>query len=276
MGSSILEHESSVRMFVFLAVLCIMAVWEAAAPRRSRVMPRFFRWLNNLSIVVLDTLVVRLILPVLAVGLASLAEKNGWGLLNLIDTPFWLNLLISLLFLDFAIYLQHRIFHAVPLLWRLHRLHHADMEFDVTTALRFHPLEILLSMCIKLVVVLALGATATAVLVFEVVLNATAMFNHSNVRLPGGLERVVRWLLVTPDMHRVHHSIVPRETNSNYGFNLPWWDRLLGTYRAQPEKGHLDMTIGIDQFRTTRELWLDKMLTQPFRGSTDRESDKTP
>ena len=167
--------------------------------------------------------------------------------------------------LDLAIYLQHVLFHAVPALWRLHRMHHADLEFDVTTGARFHPIEILLSMGIKLGVVAALGAPAIAVLIFEVLLNATSMFNHSNVRMPVWIDRVLRWIVVTPDMHRVHHSIVARETNSNFGFNLPWWDRLFGTYRDQPAAGHEAMTIGIEQFREPAEQRLDRMLTQPFR-----------
>jgi sterol desaturase/sphingolipid hydroxylase (fatty acid hydroxylase superfamily) len=172
---------------------------------------------------------------------------------------------LSVVILDLAIYLQHVLFHAVPALWRLHRMHHADLEFDVSTGLRFHPVEILLSTVIKLAVVAALGAPALAVVIFEVLLNATSMFNHSNVRVPLGIDRMLRWLVVTPDMHRVHHSITPRETNSNFGFNLPWWDRLFGTYRAQPQAGHEAMTIGIEQFRDVRELRLDRMLLQPFR-----------
>jgi len=209
---------------------------------------------------------LRLVFPTAAVGFALFAARQGWGLLNAVSPPFWLALLVAVLVLDFAIYLQHVLFHAVPALWRLHRVHHADLEFDVTTGLRFHPLEILLSMAIKLAVIAALGPPALAVLIFEVLLNATSMFNHGNVRMPAGLDRVLRWLVVTPDMHRVHHSVLPHETNSNFGFNLPWWDRLLGTYRARPAAGHTGMTIGIEQFRAPRELWLDRLLLQPFRG----------
>ena len=197
---------------------------------------------------------------------ALVAEAQGWGLFNALAAPWWVALVGSVIVLDLAIYLQHVLFHAVPALWRLHRVHHADLEFDVTTGLRFHPVEILLSMGIKLAVVVALGPPAVAVLIFEVVLNATAMFNHGNVRLPAYVDRVARWVVVTPDMHRVHHSVRPDETNSNFGFNLPWWDRLLGTYRAQPADGHEGMTIGIEQFRQARELWLDRMLIQPLRG----------
>ena len=262
----ILSNEPLIRMGFFLGILLAMAIWEVAAPRRRREIPRLLRWSSNLGVVVIDTLLVRLTFPIVAVGLALVAQERGWGLFNVFDVPFWLAFVISVLALDLAIYLQHVMFHAVPALWRLHRMHHADLEFDVTTGLRFHPVEILLSMGIKLAVVVALGPPAVAVLVFEVLLNATAMFNHSNIRIPAAIDRVLRLIVVTPDMHRVHHSIHPSETNSNFGFNLPWWDRLLGTYRAQPREGHEAMTIGIEQFRTRRDLWLDRMLIQPLRG----------
>jgi sterol desaturase/sphingolipid hydroxylase (fatty acid hydroxylase superfamily) len=267
MSELLLANESLIRVTFFLGILVAMATWEAVAPRRQREIPRLLRWSNNLGLVVIDTVLVRLTFPVAVVGLALLAEARGWGLLNLFEVPFWLALVVSLLALDLAIYLQHVMFHAVPALWRLHRMHHADLEFDVTTGLRFHPIEILLSMGIKLAVVVVLGPPAVAVLVFEVLLNATSMFNHSNLRIPLRLDRVLRWISVTPDMHRVHHSIHPNETNSNFGFNLPWWDRLLGTYRAQPREGHEGMCIGIKQFRTPRDLWLDRMLLQPLRGT---------
>ena len=266
MTELLLAHESGIRIAAFVTVLAAMAAWEVAAPRRRREIPRLLRWSNNLAVVVLDTALVRLSFPVLAVGLALVAEDRGWGLLNAVAAPYWLALVVAVLALDLAIYLQHVMFHAVPALWRLHRMHHADLEFDVTTGLRFHPIEILLSMGIKLAVVAALGPPALAVLTFEVLLNASSMFNHSNVRLPERVDRILRLLVVTPDMHRVHHSIRPEETNSNFGFNLPWWDRMLGTYRPQPAAGHDGMTIGIGQFRTRRDLWLDRMLLQPLRG----------
>ncbi|MBL8710352.1 MAG: sterol desaturase family protein [Rhodospirillaceae bacterium] len=261
-----MANEPLIRLAFFLGVLVLMAIWEVAAPRRRREIPRLIRWSNNLGIVVIDTLLVRLAFPIVAVGLAVMAAAEGWGLFNIFQVPYWLAFILSVLALDLAIYLQHVLFHAVPGFWRLHRMHHADLECDVTTGLRFHPVEILLSMGIKLAVVAALGPPAVAVLVFEILLNATAMFSHSNVHIPTALDRVLRLLVVTPDMHRVHHSIHPSETNSNFGFNLPWWDRLLGTYRAQPRDGHEAMTIGIKQFRTTRDLWLDRMLIQPLRG----------
>ena len=266
MTAFLLDHEPTIRLAFFFGVLGALMLAEAALPRRRRAIPRLTRWSGNLGIVVVDTLLLRLVFPVVAVGFAAICEQRGWGLFNAIAVPGWLALVVSLLVLDLAIYLQHVMFHAVPALWRLHRMHHADLEFDVTTGLRFHPVEILLSMGIKLGVVAALGPPAIAVLVFEVLLNATAMFNHSNLRLPLGLDRVLRWFVVTPDMHRVHHSIHPNETNSNFGFNFPWWDRLLGTYTPQPREGHEAMTIGIEQFRTVGDLRLDRMLVQPLKG----------
>jgi len=266
MSETLLAAEPMIRLAAFLGVLIAMALWEVAAPRRRREIPRVMRWTNNIALVVVDTLVLRLTFPIIAVGLAILAEERSWGLFNNIEVPFAVSLIASMLVLDFAIYLQHVMFHAVPALWRLHRMHHADLDFDATTGLRFHPIEILISMGIKLAVVAALGPPAVAVLLFEVILNATAMFNHANVDLPRPVDRILRWIVVTPDMHRVHHSIDPRETNSNYGFNLPWWDRMMGTYIAQPAKGHKGMTIGIEQFRTRGDLWLHRMLIQPLRG----------
>lgn len=266
MPETLLANEPLIRMTLFLGILGVMAIWEAAVPRRRREIPRLIRWTNNFGVVVLDTVLVRLAYPIVAVGMAILAAERGWGLFNVFEVPFWLAFILSVLALDLAIYLQHVMFHAVPALWRLHRMHHADLEFDVSTGLRFHPIEILLSMGIKLAVVTVLGPPAVAVLVFEVLLNATSMFNHANIHIPERIDRVLRLFVVTPDMHRVHHSILPSETNSNFGFNLPWWDRLLGTYRAQPRAGHDGMTIGIEQFRTPRDLWLDRMLIQPVRG----------
>lgn len=258
--------EAAIRLGVFTGVFIAIALWEAAAPRRRRAYSRLARWPSNLAIVALNTALVRALLPATAVSLALLGAQRGWGLLNNLALPLWSKVAASVLLLDLAIYLQHVMFHAVPALWRLHRMHHADLDFDVTTGARFHPIEIILSMLIKFGVVAAVGASALGVLIFEVLLNATSMFNHGNVRIPVGLDRYIRWFVVTPDMHRVHHSIVVGETNSNFGFNLPWWDRLLGTYRDQPAAGHDGMTIGIEQFREARELWLDRMLLQPFRG----------
>ena len=264
MREILFTHEPLIRLSIFGGLFVMMAVWEVLAPRRTPAIGRGRRWPNNLGVVVLDTLLVRILLPTTAVGLALIAQAHGFGLFNMIATPMWLSVITSVIVLDLAIYLQHVLFHAVPALWRLHRMHHTDLDIDVSTGLRFHPIEILLSMAIKLTVVAALGAPPLAVLIFEALLNATSMFNHGNVRIPVGVDRALRWLVVTPDMHRVHHSILTRETNSNFGFNLPWWDRLFGTYRAQPAAGHEAMTIGIEQFRDPRELGLDRMLLQPF------------
>jgi sterol desaturase/sphingolipid hydroxylase (fatty acid hydroxylase superfamily) len=266
MSDVILAAEPTIRLVAFIGILAAMALWEVGAPRRRREIPRVVRWTNNIALVVLDTAILRLTFPILAVGLAAMAEERGWGFFNNMDAPVSVAIVVSMLLLDLAIYLQHVMFHAVPGLWRLHRMHHADLDFDATTGLRFHPVEILISMGIKLAVVAALGPPAVAVLLFEVILNATALFNHANIDLPRPIDRILRWIVVTPDMHRVHHSVDPRETNSNFGFNLPWWDRLLGTYIAQPAQGHMEMVIGIEQFRTSRDLWLDRMLIQPLRG----------
>jgi sterol desaturase/sphingolipid hydroxylase (fatty acid hydroxylase superfamily) len=256
-----------IRLSAFGGVFLAMAIWELVRPRRQQTIARHVRWPSNLGIVVLDTLLVRLIFPTTAVGFALLGDARGWGLFHLVALPAWIVIVASVVLLDLAIYLQHVLFHAVPALWRLHRMHHADLAFDVTTGLRFHPIEILLSMLLKLAVIAALGAPAVAVLIFEVLLNATSMFNHGNVRIARKLDAILRWMVVTPDMHRVHHSIQSTETNSNFGFNLPWWDRLFGTYRPEPSAGHKAMTIGIEQFRDPRELRLDRMLIQPFHGS---------
>jgi len=266
MSDFLLANEPVIRLGAFLAILALMIFWEALAPCRERRLSRWIRWPNNFAIVAVNTLVLRLLLPTAAVGLALIAESRSWGLFNALPVPAWLAVLASVILLDLAIYLQHVMFHAVPALWRLHRMHHADLDFDVTTGARFHPIEILLSMVIKLAVVAALGPPAVAVLIFEVLLNATAMFNHGNVSLPPALDRPLRWIIVTPDMHRVHHSIHPDETNSNFGFNLPWWDRLCGTYRQAPRGGHQAMQIGIDRFQSARDTRLDQLLVQPFRG----------
>ena len=265
MTETLFSHETAIRLGFFFGILAVMALWEILAPRRGLSRSKAVRWTANLGIVALNTVILRLIFPATAVGLAVLAAERGWGLLNALSVPFEVAVLCSVILLDFAIYLQHVLFHAVPVLWRLHRMHHADQDFDVTTGARFHPIEIVLSMVLKLAVVVALGPPVLGVLIFEVLLNGTAMFNHANARLPLGADRVLRLLVVTPDMHRVHHSVTPEEANSNFGFNLPWWDRLLGTYRAQPAQGHEAMTIGIDQFREAADQQLHNMLVQPFR-----------
>jgi sterol desaturase/sphingolipid hydroxylase (fatty acid hydroxylase superfamily) len=271
MAESLLAHAPVIRLASFLGVLVLMMLWEIAAPRRAQEFARWRRWPSNLGIVLIDALALRLVLPGAAVGMAVLAAERGWGLFNLVALPQAAAVVASVLLLDLLIYGQHVVFHHVPLLWRLHRMHHADLAIDVTTGVRFHPLEIVLSMLLKMAAVAALGAPVLAVLIFEVVLNATSLFNHGNVRLPARLDRALRLVVVTPEMHRVHHSIVRRETDSNFGFNVPWWDRLFGTYRAQPDAGHLGMTIGIAQFRDPAELRLDRLLTQPFRDDRTRQ-----
>lgn len=260
----LLGHEPALRLAAFVGMLTVMVGWEAWAPRRPRAATRLRRWPGNLGIVVIGTVLLRLALPLSAVGMAGLAERRGWGLLNAAALPEWAGILAAVVLLDLAIYLQHRVFHTVPLLWRLHRMHHADLDFDVTTGVRFHPVELLLSMLWKLAVVTALGAPAAGVLLFELLLNASSLFNHGNVRMAKAVDRVLRAILVTPDMHRVHHSVLRAETDSNFGFCLTWWDRLLGTYRPEPQAGQLGMTIGLPVFRDPAELRLDRMLLQPL------------
>ena len=269
MTETLLSNEAAIRLGFFFGVLVLMAAWEAATPRRERTQTRALRWTSNLGIVVVNTLLVRLLFPVLPVALALIADDRGWGLFNIVDAPTWLTVVVSVVLLDLLIYGQHVFVHFVPVLWRLHRMHHADLDIDVTTGARFHPLEIIFSILIKMAAVAVLGAPAAAVLIFEVALNATSMFNHANVKLPAGLDRVLRWVVVTPDMHRVHHSVIKTETDSNFGFNLPWWDRIFGTYNDQPQAGHDGMTIGLPIFRDPGWLRLYRMVAQPFADEPD-------
>lgn len=261
------EQESFIRLGCFASILLLMMLWEGLAPRRQLRVRRPLRWCSNLGLVVLNSLAVRVLIPLGVVATAIVAQERGWGLFNNLALPAWLSVALSVVALDLVIYFQHVMFHAVPLLWRLHMVHHADLDFDVTTGLRFHTIEILLSMGLKMAAVLLIGAPALAVLIFEIVLNSTSMFNHGNVGLPKWLDRLLRLLVVTPDMHRVHHSVIACETNSNFGFNLPWWDFLFGTYRAQPAAGHESMTIGLDQYRDERVERLHWMLALPFIGT---------
>lgn len=272
------ELETGIRIGCFAAAFALLAAWELRLPRRPLSVAKAPRWLNNLGLVVLNTVAMRLIVPITAVGTALVAETRGWGVLNLWPAPEWIRFIVAVAALDFAIYLQHVLFHAVPVFWRLHKVHHADLDLDVTTGLRFHTLEILLSAFIKVGVVFALGASPSAVMTFEVLLNATSMFNHSNGRLPLPLDRLLRMMIVTPDMHRVHHSTDPRETNSNFGFNLPWWDFLLGTYRAQPAAGHDGVQIGLAEIRDERQAdRLVEMLAMPFVGdASSQNSGRSP
>jgi len=269
-GLSLVDYEAAVGLTAFAAVFALMAAWEVAAPRRELSLPKGRRWLANLGVTLLNVVLVRVLFPTATVGAALAAGERHWGLFNIVTVPAPLAFVLSFIALDLVIWIQHIAFHRVPLLARLHRMHHVDLDFDVTTGLRFHPVEILLSLLIKFAAVLALGAPAAAVLLFELALNLGSLFNHSNVRMPRGIDRVLRWFIVTPDMHRVHHSIVPEEINSNFGFFLSWWDRLFRTYSAAPRAGHDAMTIGV---RDTRDpavcagLW--PMLALPFKERAD-------
>jgi len=264
MNIFLLDNAVLIRLESFAVVFISMAIWEWIAPRRILKAPKITRWFNNLVITFLNSLAVKFVFPVTAVGVAIMAQKAGYGVLNIIGLPPLFGGCVAIIALDLTIYFQHRLFHVVPVLWRLHRMHHTDLDIDVTTGARFHPVEILLSMVIKMAAIVLIGAPAWSVLAFEVLLNATSMFNHSNIFLNPGIDRIVRLILVTPDMHRVHHSVIIQETNSNYGFNLPWWDRLFGSYRDQPSKGHDAMTIGLANYRDPKYLTLHWMLAVPF------------
>lgn len=269
METLILSQEKIIRLGFFFGVFALVAVWELAAPRRALTVPKTGRWSANLGVVILNTLLLRLLFPTAAVGIALVGEEKSWGLLNNMALFPWLAVILGVTLLDFAMYIQHAVFHAIPTLWRLHMMHHADLDYDVTTGARFHPIEVILSMGIKLMVVAALGPPAVAVLLFEVLLNATAMFNHGNIHIPGTVDRFLRWIVVTPDMHRVHHSVYAPFANSNFGFNLPWWDRLMGTYVNQPPEKHEEMEIGLEQFRDPKQAnALPGILMLPFRGKS--------
>jgi len=263
--TTLLTHEPVMRAGFFLGMLGLMVLWEAIAPRRRRSVPRMIRWFSNVGLLFVGTILLRTLFPLAAVGMAAKAEAQGWGLFQYLSLSHWLTVILAILCLDFSIYLHHRLFHHLPFLWRLHRVHHTDLDLDVTTGLRFHPLEILLSMVYKLGFVLGLGIPVVSVLIFEVLLNATSLFNHGNVMLPGQLERLLRLFVVTPDMHRIHHSTLPTETNRNFGFNLPWWDYLLGTYCHCPAVSDKEMAIGLAEYQgDLRVAQLHWMLVLPF------------
>jgi sterol desaturase/sphingolipid hydroxylase (fatty acid hydroxylase superfamily) len=261
-----MENEPIIRLVFFVGIFLAVALGELLAPRRNMTTSKASRWFANIGIVVINTALVRLLFPVAAVGMAVIANQKGWGLFNNLAIPHWGTVVLSVIILDFMIYLQHRLFHAVGFLWRLHMMHHADLDFDLTTGTRFHPIEIIISMLIKMAVVVIIGAPAASVIIFEVLLNGTSMFNHSNLFVPVNVDRFLRLFVVTPDMHRVHHSVLESETNSNFGFNLPWWDRLMGTYTEQPKLGQKGMTIGLKQFRDAARLTFLKILALPFTG----------
>ena len=260
----VLAHEPAIRLSFFVGVFAIVALWELAAPRRALTVSKALRWGSNLGLVALNTLVLRLMFPLAAVGVAAFGVANGWGLLNHFEVPFWLAVPVAVIAMDFVIWLQHVMVHAVPALWRLHQVHHADLDYDLTTGARFHPIEIALSMLIKLATITVLGPPVLAVVIFEVLLNATAMFNHGNIHLPEAVDRVLRRVVVTPDMHRIHHSVVRAEHDSNYGFALSVWDRIFRTYRAQPIAGHDAMVVGLE-WQDERPARLGWALGLPFR-----------
>lgn len=260
-------NEATLRFIFFAAILIAIGIWEIISPRRQLTVAKGLRWGNNLGIIFLDTLLLRMLFSTTAIGVAEAARISGWGLLNILALPAVPAILLGFLLLDLAIYFQHLMFHAVPLFWRLHMVHHADLDIDVTTGLRFHPIEMVLSLGIKIGIVAALGPPGAAVFVFEVALNGTSLFNHGNIWVPQAVDRWLRLFVVTPDMHRVHHSVIIRETNSNFGFNLPWWDKMFGTYRAQPVAEHERMAIGLSQFRKQEKLNLPRLLALPFSAS---------
>jgi len=271
------KYEAVIRLGCFAGVFLAMALWELLAPRRPLIVAKSRRWASNLGLVVIDTLAVRLLIPLGAMGAAVFANERGWGLFNNVAVSPWVAVAGSVILFDLVVYFQHVLFHAVPLLWRLHLVHHVDLDFDVTTGLRFHPVEILLSLGIKMAAATLIGPPALAILIFEVLLNATSMFNHGNAKLPIALDKFLRLIVVTPDMHRVHHSVHRRETNSNFGFCLPWWDRLFGTYRPQPTEGHDDMVIGLTSPRDERTVArLDRMLILPVFAPMDDDFDHAP
>lgn len=265
MTETAFNDPSWIRLGCFVGVLLLCTLWENVLPRKVLTVSRAFRWVNNLSLVALNSVVIALVMPIAAFQAAVIASEHQWGLFQLMSWPDWLNVLLSIILLDFIIYVQHVIFHRTPVLWQLHRMHHADLDIDVTTGARFHPIEILISMVIKIGAVFMLGVSPIAIVMFEIILNASAMFNHSNAKLALPVDAWLRKAIVTPDMHRVHHSVIPRETHSNFGFFLSVWDRMFSTYRAQPELGHEHVVIGLPDIRDKQEQRLDKLLTQPFR-----------
>ncbi len=268
-------NPDTLRLLAFLLIFALLALAEAVWPRRLLMVKKSQRWQANIGIIIADSLVIRLLFPVVPMSLAATAQSQGWGLFNLLGVTGWVELIAGLILLDLIIYLQHRLFHRIPLLWRMHRMHHTDLDLDVSTGTRFHPLEIIISLLIKMAAVLLFGISPLTVLLFEIILNATSMFNHANLALPGPVDRWLRLVLVTPDMHRVHHSVIPKETDSNFGFCQPWWDRLLGTYREQPRDGHIGMTIGLHEYRNQNELGIWRLLRIPFEPQKPFETQRS-
>jgi len=262
----IINNEKEIRIFFFVSIFMAIALWEIRCPRRNLSISKATRWISNLSLVVLNSIVLRLLFPTAAIGVAAVTNKLEWGIFNYFAISHELAIVLSVVAMDLVIYLQHVMVHAVPVFWRLHQVHHADLDYDVTTGSRFHTLEIILSMLIKFAAIIVLGVSVIAVLIFEILLNVTAMFNHGNIYLPKKVDAILRLFVVTPDMHRVHHSVHPSQSNSNFGFNLPWWDRIFGTYIAQPSEGHKDMHIGLNGLRNPKQVNnLPGMLLLPFK-----------
>lgn len=266
-----MRPEIGIRITFFIAVLAIIGLWEVLSPRQTLNDSKSRRWLSNLSLVFISTVLVRLVLPALPLGAAIFAQERSSGLMYSFRLPPWLAFGLGLLLLDFILYLQHVMFHYLPILWRLHLVHHTDLDLDVTTGIRFHPIEIIISAAIKITAVLLFGLPISAVIFYEVMMNAASMFNHGNIYIPSGTDWLLRLFIVTPDMHRVHHSVIVKETNSNFGNSFSWWDRLLGTYRYQPAEGYQNMTIGLQEFRDAKHLRLPKLLILPFRGRSDNK-----
>ena len=269
MNNLTVNSEATIRLLVFISAFILLAVLEHYFPRRTLKYSKVQRWLSNFGISALNTLLTRLLMPIAAVAAAIFAAEQNLGLLNLINLPVWLGIVAFLLIFDLTIYFQHRLFHAIPVLWRLHRMHHTDMDYDVSTGNRFHPLSILISSAIKLALIFVIGPLPVAVIAAEILLNASSMFNHSNLKIGLGLEKALRHFVVTPDMHRVHHSSNPAEHSNNFGFNFPWWDKLFGSYQDQPELGHEKMEIGIQGLSSPDSIGLGKLLLQPLKSDVE-------
>ena len=258
------EYESYIRLGSFLGIFALLTIWEISSPKRELLQLRRFRWFSNIGLVVLSSVLIRFILPTAAVGVALHVEQEQLGFLNLYELPFIVQFIFAFILMDLAIYFQHVMFHALPLFWRFHRVHHSDLDCDITTGLRFHPFEMIISIVFKFLIIASIGAPVLAVVFFEIILNAASMFTHSNIKIPSAIEKMVRWFIVTPDMHRIHHSIKENETNSNFGFFISIWDRLLGTYIQEPEQGHDNMQIGLQRFREPKWQNLRWLIYLPF------------
>lgn len=263
------QYESYIRLGSFLGIFALLTAWEISSPKRELLQLRRFRWFGNIGLIVISSVLIRFLIPTAAVGVALHVEQDQVGFLNHYDMPFFVQFFIAFVLMDLAIYFQHVIFHALPMFWRFHRVHHSDLDCDITTGIRFHPFEMIISILFKFLVIISIGAPVLAVVVFEVVLNAASMFTHSNIKIPQSIERMVRLILVTPDMHRIHHSINENETNSNFGFFISTWDRIFGTYIKEPALGHENMQIGLQGFREPKWQNLRWLIYLPFVSRID-------